>query len=92
MPPITDAAYFVRRAAESRVAMHAAKDSGSRLVHAQLAAAYEALVRSTQPMGLAPPLEDNVSRAGSPGGLAPAIFARMPSAYEIVLTAAVGLP
>jgi hypothetical protein len=38
--------YFSRRAKESHAAMISAADSGSRLAHAQLKAAYQALDRS----------------------------------------------
>ena len=43
MPPVPDNMYFARRGGQSLVAMNDPRDRGSRLVHAQLAKAYDGL-------------------------------------------------
>jgi CspA family cold shock protein len=48
----SDDSYFTRRQRQSRVAMNAATDRGSRLAHAQLAAAYDLLANPLVVSGL----------------------------------------
>ena len=51
MPQAIDRLYFTRRAAQSRIAMGAAAESGARLAHRQLTQAYAILAEPSSAAG-----------------------------------------